>query len=106
MHGRGTRVAHFPFQARNWPIPGLFSKAGNSIVRLLAPDTENSPSGNRRDPKGYTHVNKQRRAEDRYHTLRLQSRLWTALHVAIVLVPELLAVAIGYALGPYVGPLF
>jgi hypothetical protein len=51
-------------------------------------------------------VNKRRRVEDRYDVLRIQSRLWTAMRVALVLVPALLAVGIGYALGPYLGPLF
>jgi hypothetical protein len=57
-------------------------------------------------PKGHSHVNKQRRVEDRYHALRVQSRLWTAIRVALALFPALLAVGIGYALGPYLGPLF
>ena len=51
-------------------------------------------------------MNKRRRAEDRYHSLLIQSRLWTAIRVALVLFPALLAVGIGYALGPYLGPLF
>jgi hypothetical protein len=51
-------------------------------------------------------VNKQRRVEDRYQALRIQSRLWTAMRIAFVLFPALLAVGIGYALGPYIGPLF
>jgi hypothetical protein len=51
-------------------------------------------------------VNKQRRVEDRYQALRIQSRLWTAIRVALAFVPVLLAVGIGYALGPYIGPLF
>ena len=59
-----------------------------------------------RRTEGYRHVNKHRRAEDRYHALRTQNRLWTAIRIAIVLVPDLLAVGIGYALGPYLGPLF
>ena len=50
--------------------------------------------------------NKGRRIEDRYDALLLQSRLWNLLRVGLVLVPALLAVGIGYALGPYLGPLF
>jgi hypothetical protein len=54
----------------------------------------------------HTNVNKRRRVEDRYHALRIQSHLWTAMRLALVLFPALLAVGIGYALGPYIGPLF
>ena len=59
------------------------------------------------DPKGtHQNVNKRRRVEGRYDVLRVQGRLWTAIRVAMVLFPALLAVGIGYALGPYLGPLF
>ena len=51
-------------------------------------------------------MNKRRRAEDRYESLLLQRRLWNLMRFSVVLVPALLAVAIGYALGPYLGPLF
>jgi hypothetical protein len=51
-------------------------------------------------------VNKRRRLKDRYHVLVLQRRLWNVMRVALVLFPAMLALGIGYALGPYLGPLF
>jgi hypothetical protein len=51
-------------------------------------------------------VNHRRRADDHYQALVSRRRLWNAMRVTLVLVPALLAVAIGYALGPYLGPLF
>lgn len=51
-------------------------------------------------------MNKRRRLEDRYHVLVVQRRLWNVMRVALVLFPAMLALGIGYALGPYIGPLF
>jgi hypothetical protein len=51
-------------------------------------------------------MNKRRRLEDRYDTLLFERRLWTVMRLSLVFIPALLAVAIGYALGPYLGPLF
>jgi hypothetical protein len=51
-------------------------------------------------------MNKRRRLEDQYDTLLFERRLWTVMRLSLVFVPALLAVAIGYALGPYLGPLF
>jgi hypothetical protein len=56
--------------------------------------------------EGDSIVNKRRRLEDRYHVLVLQRRLWNVMRVALVLFPAMLALGIGYALGPYLGPLF
>ena len=54
----------------------------------------------------HTDVNNRRRVDDRYQALISQRRLWNVMRVTLVLVPALLALAIGYALGPYLGPLF
>jgi hypothetical protein len=51
-------------------------------------------------------MNNRRRADDRYQALISQRRLWNLMRVTLVLAPALLALAIGYALGPYLGPLF
>ena len=51
-------------------------------------------------------MNNRRRADDHYQALVSRRRLWNVMRVTLVLVPALLAVAIGYALGPYLGPLF
>ena len=51
-------------------------------------------------------MNKQRRVEDRYRALLIQRQLWNVMRVALVLFPAMLALAIGYAIGPYLGPLF
>ena len=51
-------------------------------------------------------MNNRRRIDDRYQTLMSQRRLWNVMRVTLVLVPAVLALAIGYALGPYLGPLF
>ena len=51
-------------------------------------------------------MNKRRRLEDQYDALLFQSRLFTLMRLSLVLVPALLAIAFGYAIGPYLGPLF
>jgi hypothetical protein len=51
-------------------------------------------------------VNKRRRLEDRYQVLVVQRRLWNVMRFVLVLFPAMLALGIGYALGPYLGPLF
>jgi hypothetical protein len=51
-------------------------------------------------------VNHRRRADDHYQALVSRRRLWTVMRLTLVIVPALLAIAIGYALGPYLGPLF
>jgi hypothetical protein len=51
-------------------------------------------------------MNKRRRLEDQYDALLFQSRLFTLMRLSLVLVPALLALAFGYALAPYLGPLF
>lgn len=51
-------------------------------------------------------MNKRRRLEDQYDSLLVQSRLFALMRLSLVLVPALLAVAFGYAIGPYLGPLF
>jgi hypothetical protein len=60
----------------------------------------------RRETLEIRNVNKRRRVEDRYEVLLVQKRIWNLMRLSLVLVPALLAVAIGYALGPYLGPLF
>jgi hypothetical protein len=51
-------------------------------------------------------MNKRRRLEDQYDSLLFQSRLFAVMRLSLVLVPALLAIAFGYAIGPYLGPLF
>jgi len=51
-------------------------------------------------------VNHRRRADDHYQALISRRRVWGVMRVALTIVPALLALAIGYALGPYLGPLF
>jgi hypothetical protein len=59
------------------------------------------------DPgEGTTLMNKRRRLEDQYEALLFQSRLFALMRLSLVLVPALLAIAFGYAIGPYLGPLF
>jgi len=56
--------------------------------------------------RGVTLMNKRRRLEDRYEVLLFQNRLFALMRLSLVLVPALLAIAFGYAIGPYLGPLF
>jgi len=51
-------------------------------------------------------MNKRRRLDDQYEALLFQNRLFALMRLSLVLVPALLAIAFGYAIGPYLGPLF